>query len=55
MHRDEFEEKFGMKLEYPVILKQVEQPQIVIAKEELEKFTSLDEMISAVQNLEVGA
>lgn len=52
LHRDEFETKYKMKLDCPVILKGSESPTIAISKEKLEKLTSLDDLIAAVKKLE---
>ena len=54
LHRDEFETKYKMKQDCPVILKGSEPLDIAISKEQLEKFKSLDELISAVEKLEAG-
>jgi 5-methylcytosine-specific restriction endonuclease McrBC GTP-binding regulatory subunit McrB len=51
LHRDEFETKYEMKLDYPVILKGTDPLEIAIPKEQLDKFKSLDELISAVKEL----
>jgi hypothetical protein len=51
LHRDEFENKYGMKLPCPVILKGTNPPEIAIAKEKLEEFKNLDELIKAVEKV----
>ncbi len=54
LHRDEFEEKYQMKHECPVILTGSEPLEVAISKERLEKMKSLDELISAVEDLGSG-
>jgi len=51
LHRDEFEEKYGMKTPCPVILKGENPPEVAIAKEKLEEIKSLDELIESVNGL----
>jgi hypothetical protein len=51
LHRDEFETKYKMKQDCPVIFKGPEPLEIAISKEQLEKFKSLDELINAVNKL----
>jgi 5-methylcytosine-specific restriction endonuclease McrBC GTP-binding regulatory subunit McrB len=52
LHRDEFETKYEMKLDCPVILKGADPLEIAIPKEQLEEFKSLDQLINAVNELE---
>lgn len=52
LHRDEFEKKYNLELEYPVILKETETLDVAISKEELATFPSLQSLIGAVQALE---
>lgn len=51
LHRDEFEEKYHIELDCPVILTGPEPLETVISKKQLEEFKSLDELISAVEEL----
>ena len=53
LHRDEFEEKYGLNLPCPVILKDtgIGGLEVAIPRERLESFKSLDELIEAVQGL----
>jgi len=53
LHRDEFEDKYGLKLPCPVILKGSAPGSlgVVIPRERLDSFKSLDELIEAVQSL----
>jgi hypothetical protein len=52
LHRDEFEKKHGMKLDYPVVLKETDTLETVISRKKLDEFTSLDELITAVKNIQ---
>lgn len=52
LHRDEFEERYDMTMEYPVILRKTNSIEAVIAKEELASYSSLDHLIDAVKRLE---
>lgn len=52
LHRDEFEGKYGLKLDCPVILKEVGgKLEVAIDSARLNTFKSLDELIAAVQTL----
>ncbi len=53
LHRDEFEEKYAKSMEYPVILKENEDLEVVISKDELASYSSLNNLIEAVKQLEV--
>ena len=53
LHRDEFEQKYGMKHSYPVILKQASEVQVVLNREQLGELTSLDELILSIKALSV--
>ena len=50
LHRDEFEQKYHQKFEYPVILKQDDDLSIAIPKAELNKIKNLDTLISWVES-----
>ncbi|MBC8316917.1 MAG: GTPase [Desulfobulbaceae bacterium] len=52
LHRDEFEKKYNMKLDYPVVLKEAAPLETAISPKELDAFTSLDELINAVKNIQ---
>ena len=52
LHRDEFEETYKTKLDYPVILREDDTLSPVISKEKLASFSSLAELIAAVSALE---
>jgi hypothetical protein len=51
LHRDEFEEKYSMKLDYPVVLKDADPLETAISQEQLQKYTTLEELINAVKAL----
>ena len=55
LHRDEFEQKYGMKHTYPVILKQDSQVEVVLSREQLGELTSLDDLILTIKGLSVQA
>lgn len=52
LHRDEFEKKFDEKFEYPVILKQADSLEVAVSKDVLGSFSSLDNLIEAVEKIE---
>ena len=49
LHRDEFEQKYAQKFEYPVILKEDKNLSVVISQAELNEIKTLDELISQVK------
>ncbi len=49
LHRDEFEQKYVQKFEYPVILKEDKNLTMVISQTELNEIKTLDELISQVK------
>ena len=51
LHRDEFEKKYGQKFDYPLILQQESDLKVAIAKPELNKIKTLDELIDRVKLL----
>ncbi|MBU0680749.1 MAG: GTPase [Proteobacteria bacterium] len=52
LHRDEFEKKYKMSFEYPVVLKKSDPITIAITPNKLAVFKSLDELIRAVQEID---
>ena len=52
LHRDEFERQYDMHLDYPAILKRNDSLDVVIARDQLASFSSLDNLIDAVRSLE---
>lgn len=53
LHRDEFEKKYSQKFDYPVVLQNDSSLSIAIAKAELNKIKTLDELISRVEALSI--
>ncbi|MEN8257178.1 MAG: GTPase [Thermodesulfobacteriota bacterium] len=51
LHRDEFEKKYKMNFEYPVVLKKTEPLKIAIPSKKLDGFKSLDDLICAVKEI----
>ncbi|MDJ0713663.1 MAG: GTPase [Prochloraceae cyanobacterium] len=51
LHRDEFEEKYGQKFEYPLILKEDKDLSVMISKVQLNEIKTLDKLISKVNSL----
>lgn len=49
-HRDEFEYKYGLKFDYPVILKKNSTIELLMPKEEIDALTDLDALIAAVRH-----
>ena len=54
LHRDEFEEQYGQKMDYPVILKETGSLEIAITKEQMASLSSLSGLIKAVRELETA-
>lgn len=52
LHRDEFEKHYSTSFEYPVILENTDPLKVIISKDELEAFTSLDQLIGVVSGFE---
>jgi hypothetical protein len=55
LHRDEFEQQYGTQMEYPVILKESASLDIAISRDQLAGYSSLQQLISAVEDLEAEA
>ena len=53
LHRDEFEQKYARKFEYPVILKENNDLSVMISQAELNEIKTLDELISKVEGWKV--
>lgn len=51
LHRDEFEEKYDMKLEYPVVLRESDTLETALTQEDLDSFDTLDGLIDAVKKI----
>ncbi|MEE9906075.1 MAG: GTPase [Chlorobium sp.] len=50
LHRDEFEKKYGRTEIYPVIFRKNGDLQVLMAKEEIDRIKSLDELIKAIRD-----
>jgi len=50
LHRDEFESKYGVKFDYPVILKKNSTIELLMTKEELDTLPDLDALITAIKH-----
>ncbi len=48
LHRDEFEKKYGLHYDYPVILLQNKELEILLSKKEIDGFVQLDELIEKI-------
>ena len=55
LHRDEFEQQYDRKLDYPVILRENGSLEVAISKDQMAEFATLDGLIEAVRNLEKPA
>ena len=49
LHRDEFEKKYGLTFDYPVILRKEEEIEILLSKKEIDGFTGLDDLIEKIR------
>lgn len=54
LHRDEFEEQYGRQMDYPLILKENGSLETVVSKDRLAQFSSLNDLIEAVRELEAS-
>lgn len=52
LHRDEFETKYGRNYDYPVILKEDNDLELVVDREELGGYSNLEELMSRIRELE---
>ena len=50
-HRNEFEQKYTRRYDYPVILKQDNEITVAISQAELNEISTLDQLISQVESL----
>jgi hypothetical protein len=50
LHRDEFEKKYDLKYDYPVVLKKNTNIDVLLSKKEIDSFENLDELIAAVKS-----
>ncbi len=51
LHKDEFEQKYGQKFEYPLILKDDKDLSVMISKVQLNEIKTLDKLIYKVNSL----
>jgi hypothetical protein len=52
LHRDEFEKKYKINFDYPVVLKKTESLVTAIPSNKLNEFKTLEELICAVKEIE---
>ena len=49
LHRDEFEKKYDLRFEYPIILKKNSNIDVLLPKKEIDAIEDLDALIAAVR------
>lgn len=49
LHKDEFENMFPQRYEYPVIVDATDDMKVLFSKERLDKFESVEELIAAIR------
>ena len=49
LHRDEFEKKYSLKFDYPVILRQDTEIEILLSKKEIDSLPHLDDLIAKIK------
>ena len=52
LHRDEFEQIYNERMDYPVVLKENGTLEVVISRDRLGSIGSLDELITEIEKLE---
>lgn len=52
LHRDEFEQQYKVKMEYPVILQEANSLEVAIPRERFASFTSLNNLMDAIKELD---
>lgn len=52
LHRDEFERRYDLHMEYPVILRENDALKIAISKDQMAELATLKDLIESVKNLE---
>ena len=55
LHRDEFEKQYNRTMEYPVVLKESNELEVAISKDQLSSFSALNHLIEAVREIETSA
>lgn len=53
LHRDEFEKNYKLKIEYPAILILDDMLEVGISNEEINKYKSLDDLITGIEKITV--
>jgi hypothetical protein len=51
LHRDEFEKKYGQTSVYPVIFRKNEGLTVLMTKEEIDRFDSLEDLVRALKKV----
>ena len=51
LHRDEFEKKYEIQIEYPAILSFYDKAEVKISQEQLNRYKTLDELISVINKI----
>lgn len=51
LHRDEFEQKYDRKFDYPLVLKQDNELSVMIPQAELNQIQTIDELIAKVEGI----
>jgi hypothetical protein len=50
LHRDEFERRYDRREDYPLVMKETDSLEIILNREQLAGFKSLEELIQAIKN-----
>jgi hypothetical protein len=48
-HHDEFEKRYDLKFDYPVILRKNDDIEVLLSKEQIDAITNLDDLIETVR------
>ncbi len=49
LHRDEFENKYGLTYDYPVILLRHAETEVLLSNKQIDQFAQLDDLIKAIK------
>ena len=52
LHRDEFERRYDMKMEYPLILRENERLEVAVSSDQMAAMASLEDLIETVKKLD---
>ena len=55
LHRDEFERRYDMQMEYPLILKENERLEVAVSRDQMAEMKTLDDLVETVKKLEQQA